>query len=195
MPALPSTVVGSYPQPDWLIDREKLTGRLPPRVPAHEPWRVDEGLVEEAQDDATMLAVRDMAEAGDRRRHGWGDPDARAIRTASQRALEGLDIDRPGTRARPDGASEPGAARGRADPASAARTELRDTEFLRAFTSRIIRVTVPGPFTMSQQAQNDHYPDLRSLALAFDAVNEELRELGGGRRRRPDRRAVPAGAP
>jgi 5-methyltetrahydropteroyltriglutamate--homocysteine methyltransferase len=171
-----TTVVGSYPQPDWLIDREKLAGRLPPRVPARELWRVDEAWLAEAQDDATRLAVRDMEEAGidivtdgEIRRESYSNYFANA--------LEGLDLDEPGTAM--DRTGHPNPVPRVVGPIRRARqVQVRDAEFLRALTSRPIRVTVPGPFTMSQQAQNDHYPDLRSLALAYaEAVNEELRDL------------------
>ena len=171
-----TTVVGSYPQPDWLIDREKLAGRLPPRVPAHELWRVDEAWLEEAKDDATRLAVRDMEDAGidvvtdgEIRRESYSNGFANA--------LEGLDLDEPGTALDRTGHPNPvprvGGEIRRTRP-----VQIRDAEFLRALTDRPIRVTVPGPFTMSQQAQNDHYPSLRELALAYaEAVNEELRDL------------------
>jgi 5-methyltetrahydropteroyltriglutamate--homocysteine methyltransferase len=173
---LATTVVGSYPQPDWLIDREKLAGRLPPRVPAHELWRVDEAWLVEAQDDATRLAVRDMEEAGidvvtdgEIRRESYSNYFANA--------LEGLDLDEPGTALDRTGHPNP-VPRVVGEIRRARPVQVRDAEFLRALTERPIRVTVPGPFTMSQQAQNDHYPDLRSLALAYaDAVNEELRDL------------------
>ena len=176
MHPLATTVIGSYPQPDWLIDREKLAGRLPPRVPAHELWRVDEGWLAEAQDDATRLAVRDMEEAGidivtdgEIRRESYSNYFANA--------LEGLDLDEPGTA--PDRTGHPNPVPRVVGEIRRARpVQVRDAKFLRALTERPIRVTVPGPFTMSQQAQNDHYPDLRSLALAYaDAVNEELRDL------------------
>jgi 5-methyltetrahydropteroyltriglutamate--homocysteine methyltransferase len=176
MHPLATTVVGSYPQPDWLIDREKLAGRLPPRVPARELWRVDEAWLGEAQDDATRLAVRDMEEAGidvvtdgEIRRESYSNYFANA--------LEGLDLDEPGTAM--DRTGHPNPVPRIVGPIRRARqVQVRDAEFLRALTSRPIRVTVPGPFTMSQQAQNDHYPDLRSLALAYaEAVNEELRDL------------------
>ena len=174
---LQTTVVGSYPQPDWLIDRAKLAGRLPPRVPAHELWRVDEAWLEEAKDDATVLAVRDMEEAGidvvtdgEIRRESYSNHFANA--------LEGLDLDNPGTALDRTGHPNPVPRVVGPDPAGPSRAMSATREFLRALTTRPIRVTVPGPFTMSQQAQNDHYPDLRSLALAYaDAVNEELRDL------------------
>ena len=176
MHPLATTVVGSYPQPDWLIDREKLAGRLPPRVPAHELWRVDEAWLEEAQDDATRLAVRDMEEAGidvvtdgEIRRESYSNFFANA--------LEGLDLDEPGTALDRTGHPNP-VPRVVGEIRRARPVQVRDAEFLRALTDRPIRVTVPGPFTMSQQAQNDHYPSLRELALAYaDAVNEELRDL------------------
>jgi 5-methyltetrahydropteroyltriglutamate--homocysteine methyltransferase len=176
MHPLATTVVGSYPQPDWLIDREKLAGRLPPRVPARELWRVDEAWLGEAQDDATRLAVRDMEEAGidvvtdgEIRRESYSNYFANA--------LEGLDLDEPGTAM--DRTGHPNPVPRIVGPIRRARqVQVRDAEFLRALTSRSVRITVPGPFTMSQQAQNDHYPDLRSLALAYaEAVNEELRDL------------------
>jgi 5-methyltetrahydropteroyltriglutamate--homocysteine methyltransferase len=175
---LATTVVGSYPQPDWLIDRQKLAGRLPPRVPARELWRVDEEWLEEAQDDATVLAVREMEEAGiDIVTDGEIRRESYSNRFAT--ALDGLDLDEPGTALDRTGHPNPvprvvGEIRRRRP------VQIRDTTFLRAVTARTIRVTVPGPFTMSQQAQNDHYADLRSLALAYaDAVNEELRDVVG----------------
>src|SRR4051812_49383497 len=176
MEPIRTTVVGSYPQPDWLIDREKLAGRLPPRVPARELWRVDETWLAEAQDDATRLAVRDMEEAGiDIVTDGEIRRESYSNRFAN--ALDGLDLDEPGTAL--DRTGHPNPVPRVVGPISRARpVQVRDTEFLRALTDRPIRVTVPGPFTMSQQAQNDHYPDLRSLALAYaEAVNEELRDL------------------
>jgi 5-methyltetrahydropteroyltriglutamate--homocysteine methyltransferase len=176
MHPLATTVVGSYPQPDWLIDREKLAGRLPPRVPARELWRVDGAWLEEAQDDATRLAVRDMEEAGiDVVTDGEIRRESYSNRFAN--ALEGLDLDHPGTALDRTGHPNP-VPRVVGEIRRTRSVQVRDTEFLRSLTSRPIRVTVPGPFTMSQQAQNDHYPDLRTLALAYaDAVNEELREL------------------
>jgi 5-methyltetrahydropteroyltriglutamate--homocysteine methyltransferase len=174
--SLTTTVVGSYPQPGWLIDRAKLAGRLPPRVPARELWRVDEEWLEEAKDDATALAVREMEDAGidvvtdgEIRRESYSNHFANA--------LEGLDLDNPG--AALDRTGHPNPVPRVVGPIRRTRpVGVRDTQFLRALTTRPIRVTVPGPFTMSQQAQNDHYPDLRSLALAYaDAVNEELRDL------------------
>jgi 5-methyltetrahydropteroyltriglutamate--homocysteine methyltransferase len=174
--ALSTTVVGSYPQPDWLIDRERLGQRLPPRVRALELWRVAEPLLEEAQDDATRLAVRDMELAGvDVITDGEMRRESYSNRFAT--ALDGVDLDDPGVALDRTGHENPvprvvGPIR-RTRP-----VEVRDVEFLRSITNRRVKITVPGPFTMGQQAQNDHYTDDRSLALAYaDAVNEELRDL------------------
>jgi 5-methyltetrahydropteroyltriglutamate--homocysteine methyltransferase len=176
MPALVTTVVGSYPQPDWLIDRQRLGDRLPPRVRARELWRVPEPLLEEAQDDATRLAVRDMERAGvDVVTDGEMRRESYSNRFAT--ALDGVDLDQPGVALDRTGHPNPvprvvGPIRRRGP------VEVRDVEFLRSITDRRIKITVPGPFTMAQQAQNDHYPDGRSLALAYaEAVNDELRDL------------------
>jgi 5-methyltetrahydropteroyltriglutamate--homocysteine methyltransferase len=173
---LTTTVVGSYPQPDWLIDRERLGARLPPRVRARELWRVPEPFLEEAQDDATRLAVLDMERAGvDVVTDGEMRRESYSNRFAT--VLDGVDLDNPGVALDRTGHENPvprvvGPIR-RKRP-----VEVRDVEFLRAITDRRIKITVPGPFTMTQQAQNDHYEDERSLALAYaDAVNEELRDL------------------
>ena len=173
---LTTTVVGSYPQPDWLIDRERLGARLPPRVRARELWRVPEPFLAEAQDDATRLAVRDMERAGvDVVTDGEMRRESYSNRFAT--ALDGVDLDNPGVALDRTGHENPvprvvGPIR-RTRP-----VEVGDVEFLRAITDRRIKITVPGPFTMTQQAQDDHYGDERSLALAYaDAVNEELRDL------------------
>jgi 5-methyltetrahydropteroyltriglutamate--homocysteine methyltransferase len=175
-PALLTTVVGSYPQPDWLIDRERLGARLPPRVRARELWRVPEPFLEEAQNDATRLAVQDMERAGvDVVTDGEMRRESYSNRFAT--ALDGVDLDNPGVALDRTGHENPvprvvGPIR-RARP-----VEVADVEFLRSLTDRRIKITVPGPFTMTQQAQNDHYDDDRSLALAYaEAVNEELRDL------------------
>jgi 5-methyltetrahydropteroyltriglutamate--homocysteine methyltransferase len=173
---LVTTVVGSYPQPDWLIDRERLGARLPPRVRARELWRVPEPYLEEAQDDATRLAVQDMELAGvDVITDGEMRRESYSNRFAT--ALDGVDLDNPGVALDRTGHENPvprvtGPIRRRGP------VETRDVEFLRAITNRRIKITVPGPFTMTHQAQNDHYPDERSLALAYaEAVNAELRDL------------------
>ena len=173
---LVTTVVGSYPQPDWLIDRERLGARLPPRVRALELWRVPEPYLEEAQDDATRLAVADMERAGvDVVTDGEMRRESYSNRFAT--ALEGVQLDPPGVAIDRTGHENPvprvvGPIR-RTRP-----VEVRDVEFLRSLTTRRIKITVPGPFTMTQQAQDDHYGDARSLALAYaEAVNDELRDL------------------
>jgi 5-methyltetrahydropteroyltriglutamate--homocysteine methyltransferase len=173
---LATSVVGSYPQPDWLIDRERLGQRLPPRVRARELWRVPDELLEEAQDDATRLAVQDMERAGvDVVTDGEMRRESYSNRFAT--ALDGVDLDNPGVALDRTGHENPvprvvGPIR-RTRP-----VEVRDVEFLRSITSRRIKITVPGPFTMTQQAQNDHYSDERSVAFAYaEAVNEELGDL------------------
>ena len=173
---LPTSLVGSYPQPDWLIDRAKLAGRFPPRVRAKELWRVDPELLGQAQDDATVLAVRaqeqaglDVVTDGEMRRESYSNHFATA--------LEGLDLDRPGTVVNRSGQPNPvprivGPIR-RSRP-----VEVDDLRFLRAATDRVVKTTVPGPFTMAQQAQNDHYPDLEAAAMDFAAaVNAEVKDL------------------
>jgi 5-methyltetrahydropteroyltriglutamate--homocysteine methyltransferase len=173
---LVTSVVGSYPQPGWLIDRERLGERLPPRVRARELWRVPEDRLEEAQDDATRLAVQDMERAGvDVVTDGEMRRESYSNRFAT--ALEGVDLDNPGVALDRTGHENPvprvvGPIR-RARP-----VEVRDVELLRGITDRRIKITVPGPFTMTQQAQNDFYGTDRELALAYaGAVNEELRDL------------------
>ena len=174
--ALTTTVVGSYPQPDWLIDRKRLGERLPPRIRARELWRVQAPYLEEAQDDATRVAVADMERAGvdvvtdgEMRRESYSNHFATA--------LEGIDVDSPGVGL--DRTGHATAVPRVVGPIRRARpVEVRSIELLRTLTDRRIKVTVPGPFTMTQQAQDDHYGDERAVALAYaDAVNEELRDL------------------
>jgi 5-methyltetrahydropteroyltriglutamate--homocysteine methyltransferase len=174
-PLLPTTVVGSYPQPGWLIDRAKLGAKVP-RVRAPEIWRVDKALLEEAQDDATLLAIRDMERAGiDIITDGEMRRESYSNRFATE--LEGIDIERPGSTINRSGVPIPvprvaGPIR-RKGP-----VEVRDVAFLKSNTSRKTKITLPGPFTMAQQAQDDYYKDEEALALAFAAaVNEELRDL------------------
>src|SRR5918998_5998202 len=149
----PTTLVGSYPQPEWLIDRKKLAGRFPPRVRARELWRIPEPLLEEAQNDATLLAIKAQEEAGldiitdgEMRRESYSNHFATA--------LEGVDIDNPGT-AR-DRSGHPNPVPRVVGPIVRPRpVGVRDVEFLKANTDHTVKMTVPGPFTMSQQAQND----------------------------------------
>lgn len=173
---LPTTVVGSYPQPDWLIDRDRLGARLPPRVRALELWRVPEPYLEEAQDDATRLAVVDLERAGvDVITDGEMRRESYSNRFAT--ALEGVDLDEPGIAL--DRTGHPNPVPRVAGPIRRRHpVEVRDVQLLRSLTDRRIKITMPGPFTMTQQAQNDHYPDDRSLAFAYaEAVNEELHDL------------------
>ncbi|HEX7219892.1 MAG TPA: uroporphyrinogen decarboxylase family protein [Burkholderiales bacterium] len=172
---LPTTVVGSYPQPAWLIDRAKLGAKVP-RVRQPEIWRIAEPYLEEAQDDATLLAIRDMERAGiDIITDGEMRRESYSNRFAT--ALEGIDIERPGTTINRNGLAIPvprvaGPIR-RKGP-----VEVRDIEFLKRNTSRKAKITLPGPFTMAQQAQDDYYKDEEALALALAAaVNEEIRDL------------------
>jgi 5-methyltetrahydropteroyltriglutamate--homocysteine methyltransferase len=173
---LPTMLVGSYAQPEWLIDRAKLAGRFPPRVRARELWRVEQPYLEEAQDDATLLAIRAQEDAGlDIITDGEMRRESYSNRFAT--ALAGVDIDNPGTALDRSGHPNPvprivGPIR-RRHP-----VEVEDVRFLRGHTDRPIKMTVPGPFTMTQQAQNEHYPDEASAALAYAAaVNEEIADL------------------
>jgi 5-methyltetrahydropteroyltriglutamate--homocysteine methyltransferase len=173
---LPTTVVGSYPQPDWLVDRKMLGSRLPPRTRALEIWRVGPDLLEQAQDDATVVAIRDMERAGiDIITDGEVRRESYSNRFAT--ALEGMDLDNPGTAL--DRTGHPNPVPRVVGPIRRTRpVEMRDVEFLRANTDRAIKATLPGPFTMSQQAQDDFYKDEEALAMALaEAVNEEVRDL------------------
>lgn len=176
LPLLPTSLVGSYAQPDWLIDRKKLAGRFPPRVRARELWRIAPEWLHEAQDDATLIAIRDQERAGlDIITDGEMRRESYSNRFAT--ALDGVDIDNPGTALDRSGHPNPvprvtGKVR-RKHP-----VEVRDVELLRAATDRRIKMTVPGPFTMSQQAQNDFYEDEEALAMDYAAaVNEEIKDL------------------
>ena len=173
---IPTTVVGSYPQPDWLVDRENLRRRLPPRIRSRDIWRVPEPFLEEAQDDATIVAIRDMERAGvDIISDGEIRRESYSNRFAT--ALEGLDLDHPGSAIDRTGHPNP-VPRVVGPIRRAAPVEVRDLAFLRRNTDHKIKITVPGPFTVAQQAQNDYYPDDRELALALaDAINEEIRDL------------------
>jgi 5-methyltetrahydropteroyltriglutamate--homocysteine methyltransferase len=173
---LETSLVGSYAQPDWLIDRERLGKVMPPRVRVSDLWRVDEKWLEQAQDDATLLAIRDMERAGlDILTDGEMRRESYSNRFAT--ALDGLDLDHPGTITSRSG-----------HPIAVPRVvgkvrrkhpvQVRDVQFLRANTDRKIKITVPGPFTMTQQAQNDFYDSPEALALDYAAaVNEEIKDL------------------
>jgi len=176
LPLIPTTLVGSYPQPDWLIDRDRLLGTLPARVRAKELWRIPEPYLAQAQDDATALAIRDLERVGlDILTDGEIRRESYSNRFAT--ALEGLDIDNP---AMVEGrAGKPNAVPRVVGPVRRTRpVEVDDLRFLRANTERAIKITLPGPFTMSQQAQNEAYDDPASLALDLAAaVNEEVHDL------------------
>ncbi|MGE0141549.1 MAG: 5-methyltetrahydropteroyltriglutamate--homocysteine methyltransferase, partial [Ilumatobacteraceae bacterium] len=173
---LPTSLVGSYAQPHWLIDRDKLAGRFPPRTRAKELWRVDEQFLDEAWDDATLLAIRDQERAGlDIVTDGEMRRESYSNRFAT--ALDGVDIDNPGTAL--DRSGHPNPVPRVVGPVSRRHpVQVRDAQFLRANTDRMTKMTVPGPFTMSQQAQNDFYDDEREMAMAYAAaVNAEIRDL------------------
>jgi len=173
---LPTTLVGSYPQPDWLIDRMSLGKQMPPRVRARELWRIDPERLERAQDDATLLALRDQERAGidivtdgEQRRESYSNRFATA--------LDGIDLDNPGKTPNRTGGFTivprvVGAIR-RRHP-----VEVRDVAFLRANTARAIKMTVPGPFTLAQQCEDTYYGDEQVLAMDYAAaVNGEIKDL------------------
>ena len=172
---LGTTVVGSFPQPEWLIDRETLS-HIVPRVRQTGLWRVSDEFLEAAQDDATLLAIAEMERAGvelitdgEIRRESYSNRFATA--------LDGVDIENPGEVLGRSG--QPTIVPRVVGPIKRNQpVQVRDVEFLRANTSRRIKVTVPGPFTMSQQVQNDHYPDRATLAMDYAvAVNQEVKAL------------------
>jgi 5-methyltetrahydropteroyltriglutamate--homocysteine methyltransferase len=175
-PLLPTSLVGSYAQPDWLIDRAKLAGRFPPRVRARELWRVEPEFLAQAQDHATELAIRaqeraglDILTDGEVRRESYSNHFATA--------LQGVDIDNPGTALDRSGHPNPVprivGPIGRPQP-----VQVEHLRFLLAHTDHPVKMTVPGPFTMSQQAQNDYYPDAESAAMDYAAaVNAEIKDL------------------
>lgn len=176
LPLLPTTIVGSYPQPDWLIDRAGLNSRLPPRVRARELWRVPAPMLAEAQDAATLVALSDQELAGiDIVGDGEMRRESYSNRLAT--ALEGIDIDQPGQALDRTGASNPvprvvGPIRRRAP------IEAADAVGFAKRARRWTKITLPGPFTMTQQAQNDFYADDEALAMAYaEAVNAEIKDL------------------
>jgi len=175
-PLFPTTLVGSYPQPEWLLDRSKLLSRLPPRVRAKELWKIPPELLAEAQDDATIVAIKAQEEAGlDIVTDGEIRRESYSNRFAT--ALEGVDIDNPGKAM--DRAGKPTSV-----PRIVGRirrkhpVEVEDLKFLKRHTTRKVKMTVPGPFTMTQQAQNDFYKSDEDAAMDYAAaVNEEIRDL------------------
>jgi 5-methyltetrahydropteroyltriglutamate--homocysteine methyltransferase len=173
--ALPTTVVGSYPQPDWLVDRQKLTDVGVPRVRAPEVWRVAPDLLEQAQDDATVLAIRAMERAGidiltD------GEVRRESYSNHFTTTLEGIDAEKPGLLVRAGRSIPVPRVVGRIHRTRA--VEVRDVRFLRTHTDKVIKATLPGPFTMAQQAQNEFYSDVTELLMDLAAaVNQEAHEL------------------
>ena len=173
---LPTTVVGSYPQPDWLIDRDKLTHLPPVRIRAQELWRVPEPWLQAAQDDTTRLAIRDMERAGiDIITDGEIRRESYSNRFAT--ALDGVDAEKPGlVRDRAGRETVVPRVVGRIQRTRA--VEVRDMQFLRRNTDRPTKITLPGPFTLSQQAQNEYYRDAEEMAMDFAAaVNAEAHDL------------------
>jgi 5-methyltetrahydropteroyltriglutamate--homocysteine methyltransferase len=172
----PTTIVGSFPQPEWLIDRAKLAGRFPPRVRAQELWRIPPQYLAEAQDDATLIAIRAQEEAGlDIVSDGEIRRESYSNRFAT--ALDGVDLDNPGSALDRSGHPNPvPRIVGKIKRRHA--VEVDDLKFLRAHTTRMTKITVPGPFTMLQQAQNDFYKSDEEAAMDYAAaVNEEIRDL------------------
>jgi 5-methyltetrahydropteroyltriglutamate--homocysteine methyltransferase len=173
---IPTSLVGSYAQPSWLLDRDRLRDRFPPRVRATELWRVDPAYLEEAQDDATRLAIADQERAGlDIVTDGEMRRESYSNRFAT--ALDGVDIDNPGSALDRSGHPNP-VPRVVGPVARRHAVQVRDLQFLRSHTSRKAKMTVPGPFTMSQQAQDDYYgaPDKLGMAYA-EAVRGEILDL------------------
>ncbi|MFN8722399.1 MAG: 5-methyltetrahydropteroyltriglutamate--homocysteine methyltransferase [Rhodospirillales bacterium] len=172
----PTTLVGSYPQPEWLIDRNKLAGRFPPRVRARELWRVPEAFLAEAQEDATLMAIKAQEDAGlDIVTDGEIRRESYSNRFAT--ALEGVDIDNPGTALDRSGHPNP-VPRITGKIRRKHAVEVDDLLFLKKNTTRMVKITVPGPFTMSQQAQNDFYKTDEEAAMDYAvAVNAEIRDL------------------
>ncbi len=176
LPLIPTTVIGSYPQPSWLIDHDLLVAKGVPRTRAGDLWRIGPDELDEALDAATLLAIHDQTVAGidiitdgEIRRESYFNHFANAL-DGVDRDRVGEGVNRVGRRSMVPLVSGP--------IRRAAPVELAAAEFLRAATDKVAKVTVPGPFTLSQLAQNEHYPDQRSLALAYaDAIQEELRDL------------------
>jgi 5-methyltetrahydropteroyltriglutamate--homocysteine methyltransferase len=196
MTLFPTSLVGSYPQPEWLIDRARLAGRFPPRVRAKELWRPAPEFLAQAQDDATRVAIRAQEEAGldivtdgEIRRESYSNHFATA--------LSGVDIDNPGEALDRSGHPNPVPRSGRRRRPVPARSSGSDLEFLRAHTDRTVKITVPGPFTMSQQAQDDHYqrPAGGRAGLRRGGQPGGQGPVRGRRGHRPAGRAVHAGRP
>ena len=176
IPLLPTTLVGSYPQPSWLVDKDLLLDNAPPRVRMTDVWRVPPAFLDEAQDDAVRLVVRDLERAGiDILTDGEVRRESYFNRFAT--GIDGIDLDRPGTVKNRRGIDTL-VPRVIGPVRRTHGVQVSDVAFLRAQTARPIKITIPGPFTLTQLAQDDYYHDLEALAFAYaDVVNEELREL------------------
>ena len=176
LPILPTTIVGSYPQPEWLIDRERLKASLPPRVRAKELWRIPEPWLADAQEAATLVAIRDQEEAGVSL-VGDGEMRRESYSNRLANALSGIDTENAGMATDRTGKANPvprvvGPIR-RVGP-----IEVQDAAFLKRHATGPVKLTLPGPFTMTQQAQNDYYPSAEALAMDYaDAVNAEIKDL------------------
>jgi 5-methyltetrahydropteroyltriglutamate--homocysteine methyltransferase len=175
LPLLPTALVGSYPQPAWLVDKDKLLGSGPPRVRMREVWRVGEDLIKEAQDDAALTVLHDLNRAGvdivcdgEVRRESYFNHFANA--------LGGIDIDNPGVV--PGRTGKPTQVPRVVGPIERTRpVQVRDVEFLRQQTDKPIKITVPGAFTMAKMALDEYYRDFDAMVLAYaDALNQELRD-------------------
>lgn len=176
LPLLPTTIVGSYPQPDWLIDRERLKTSLPPRVRRSELWRIPEPWLNDAQDAATLVAIRDQEMAGIDI-VGDGEMKRESYSNRLANALSGLDDDNPGVAMDRTGSLNP-VPRVVGKIARIEPIEAQDAQFLKNHSTRPVKITLPGPFTMTQQAQNDFYPNDEALAMDYaDAVNAEIKDL------------------
>ena len=176
LPLLPTSLVGSYAQPEWLIDRAKLAGRFPPRTRQKELWRIPEEFLEEAWDDATIYAMHEQERAGlDILTDGEMRRESYSNRFAT--ALNGVDMDNHGTALDRSGEPVP-VPRVVGEISRRHAVQVRDVQFMKEHTDKAIKITVPGPFTMSQQAQDDYYGDPEALALGYaGAVNEEIKDL------------------
>jgi 5-methyltetrahydropteroyltriglutamate--homocysteine methyltransferase len=172
---LQTTVVGSYPQPDWLVDRALLSKGVP-RTRVKELWRVAEPFLEQAQDDATLLAIHDMERAGiDIVTDGEMRRESYSNRFAT--ALGGVDNEHPAEIVNNRG-QKTVVPRVVAKIRRTGPVELRDMQFLRANTQRLAKITLPGPFTMGQQVKNEFYKDAEEMCMDYAAaVNEEAHDL------------------
>ena len=176
LPIIPTMLVGSYPQPGWLINRDVLLGHGPPRVRMREVWRFGEDELDEAQNDAVLTAVHEQERAGidvltD------GEIRRESYFNAFATALDGLDVDNPGLVAARNG-KQTQVPRVVGPIKHTKPVQAADVAFLRAHTDRPIKVTIPGGFTMAKLALDEHYHDQEALIMAYaEAVNVEIKAL------------------